>query len=127
MILDLVTHRGACHCGNVRFEVDAPADLVADECNCSICAMTGFQHLIVESDKFRLLTGNEMLCEYTFNTGNAKHLFCEKCGIKAFYVPRSHPGGYSVNVRCLDPSTVKSLTLRKFDGKNWEQNVVSIR
>ena len=44
---DFVTHRGGCHCGRVAFEVDAPADLHALDCNCSICRMTGFVHLIV--------------------------------------------------------------------------------
>ena len=42
-----VTHRGACHCGRVRIEVEAPARIEAIECNCSICSMTGYLHLIV--------------------------------------------------------------------------------
>ena len=37
-----VVHRGGCHCRRVRFEVEAPADLEALDCNCSICRMTGF-------------------------------------------------------------------------------------
>ena len=49
-----------------------------------------------------------------------KHLFCAECGIKAFYVPRSHPEGYSVNARCLDEGTVEQLTVIPSDGKNWE-------
>ena len=54
-IPELVTHRGGCHCGAVRFEVDAPARLLVHDCNCSICAMSGFQHLIVPGSRFRLL------------------------------------------------------------------------
>ncbi len=110
-----VTHRGGCHCRRVRFEVDAPAHVEALECNCSICRMTGFVHLIVPASRFRLLAGSEALDEYTFNTGTAKHRFCRYCGIKSFYIPRSHPDGIDVNVRCLDDATIASLRLIPFD------------
>lgn len=115
-----VTHRGGCHCGAVAFEVDAPASIEVFDCNCSICSMTGFLHLIVPKDRFRLLRGAESLAEYTFNTGVAKHLFCRRCGIKSFYVPRSHPDGISVHARCLDPSTVMAMTITPYDGRDWE-------
>jgi hypothetical protein len=123
----LVTHRGSCHCGAVRFEVDAPASLVVHDCNCSICAMTGFQHLIVPGSRFRLLQGRDKLVEYTFNTGVARHLFCRRCGVKSFYVPRSNPDGFSVNARCLAPGTIESLAVEPFDGKNWEASAGALR
>ena len=119
---ELVRHEGGCHCGAVRFEVLAPADLVVHDCNCSICALTGFLHLIVPRDRFRLIRGKESLNEYRFNTGVARHLFCRTCGIKSFYVPRSNPEGFSVNFRCLEGSTVRSFQVRKFDGQNWEES-----
>lgn len=115
-----VTHRGGCHCGRVRFEVDAPADLVVFECNCSICSRVGYLHLLVPPERFRLLRGEESLVSYRFHTGTANHLFCAVCGVKSFYRPRSHPGGYSVNARCLDPGTVLSQRVEPFDGANWE-------
>jgi len=119
----LKTHRGGCHCGAVRFEVDAPARIDAIECNCSICRMTGFLHLIVPAARFRLLQGGDALTEYTFNTGIARHRFCRICGIKSFYVPRSHPDGIDVNLRCLDAYEIASLPRRAFDGQNWEHAV----
>ena len=122
----LVTHRGSCHCGNVAFEVDAPARLVAQECNCSICSMTGYLHLIVPANRFRLLRGADQLTTYTFNTGTARHLFCRHCGIKSFYVPRSNPDGYSVNVRCLDHATIEHLAVEPFDGQHWEQSAAAL-
>jgi hypothetical protein len=100
----------------------APAEIEASECNCSICSKTGFLHLIIPKSRFKLLQGSEHLLTYTFNTGVARHLFCQVCGIKSFYVPRSNPDGYSVNVRCLDPSTVKNINVSQFDGQNWEQH-----
>ena len=119
----MTTHTGGCHCGRVRFEVDAPAIIEATECNCSICRKSGFLHLLVSLHEFRLLQGEDALLTYTFNTGVAKHHFCKHCGVKSFYVPRSHPDGISVNVRCLDKETVDAVNITAFDGQNWEQNV----
>lgn len=121
-----VTHRGGCHCRRVLFEVDAPADITVQDCNCSLCRATGFLHLIVPLSRFRLLSGQEFLTEYTFNTGIAKHLFCKVCGIKSFYIPRSNPDGIDVNARCLDAGTVREMTIEAFDGDNWEANAADL-
>ena len=120
------THRGGCHCGAVRFEIDAPARLVVQDCNCSICRMTGFLHLIVPASRFRLLSGEEALRSYRFGTGVAEHLFCGHCGIKSFYVPRSNPDGFSVNLRCLDEGTVDAVEVEPFDGRNWEEGAARL-
>jgi hypothetical protein len=117
----MVTHRGGCHCGRVRFEVLAPARVQVTECNCSMCARSGYLHLIVPKERFNLVSGTEALTTYTFNTGTARHLFCSVCGVKSFYVPRSHPEGYSVNARCLDEGTLEDMTIVRKDGKNWEK------
>ena len=127
MSASIVTHCGGCHCGAVRFEVDAPAAIEAWECNCSVCSLTGYQHLIVAARAFRLLTSPGALSCYTFNTGVAKHYFCARCGVKSFYVPRSHPDGYSINVRCLERGTIVSVTLKPYDGRNWEQSAVALQ
>ena len=116
----MVTHRGGCHCGRVRFEVEAPCAIQAQLCNCSICSMTAYLHLIVPRDRFRLIGGEDVLETYTFNTGVAQHHFCAVCGIKSFYIPRSNPDGVSVNVRCLDPDTIETVMVHHFDGRNWE-------
>jgi hypothetical protein len=44
------------------------------------------------------------------------------CGVKSFYVPRSNPDGYSVNVRCLDSGSIRKVNITRFDGQNWEQH-----
>jgi len=122
----MTTHEGGCHCGRVRFEVDAPRDIMATRCNCSICNMCGFLHLFVSHGNFRLIAGADELTTYTFNTGVAQHTFCRHCGIKAFYVPRSHPDALSINVNCLNPATIASIDETAFDGKNWEQNIAEV-
>jgi hypothetical protein len=123
----LVTHRGGCHCGAVAFEVDAPASVTVSECNCSICRMSGYLHLIVPRARLRLLRGVDCLTTYTFNTGTAQHLFCRVCGVKSFYVPRSNPDGYSVNLRCLDPATLEQVTIEPFDDNDRVASEAKLR
>ena len=117
---------GGCHCGAVRFEAKLPDKAVAQACNCSICAMTGFVHLIVPEQRFRLVQGSSDLTIYTFNTGVARHLFCAKCGVKSFYRPRSNPDGWSVNARCLDEADGLDIEIEAFDGQNWEANAPAL-
>lgn len=115
-------HRGGCHCGRVRFEVEAPAEVEALECNCSICRMSGFLHLIVPTARFRLLAGADDLVEYRFGTGTARHRFCGVCGVKSFYIPRSNPDGIDVNVRCIDAGTIERIAITSFDDSRREQS-----
>ena len=114
-------YEGACHCGAVRFEIEAPEDLQVEDCNCSICRKSGFLHLILPASKFTLIKGEKDIHTYTFNTGVAKHTFCRFCGIKPFYTPRSNPDGIDINVRCLDTKP-NSVSVVKFDGEHWEDN-----
>lgn len=118
----LVMYEGGCHCGAVRFRV-AVDKYEASDCNCSICQKKGFLHLIVPPEHFTLLSGEDVLTTYTFNTGIAKHTFCRICGIHPFYRPRSHPDRFDVNVRCLDSDAISQFRITPFDGVNWEQNV----
>ena len=116
-----ITHSGGCHCERVRFNLQAPARLVVSQCNCSICAQSGYLGLMVEPERFELISGEEFLVEYRFNTGTANHRFCRVCGIKSFYIPRSHPHLVNINARCLDPENIEQMTVRSFDGQNWER------
>jgi hypothetical protein len=115
------THTGGCHCGRVRFEVTAPAKIEVLDCDCSICSKSGYLHLIVPDDRFKLLQGRDSLSLYTFNTHAAKHWFCAVCGVKSFYKPRTHAEGISVNARCIDAGSIASMTVTPFDGRDWEK------
>ena len=112
---------GGCHCGAVRFQVEAELPWELERSSCSVCSKSGYLHLIVPHQQFSLLQGEENLTTYTFNSGVAKHFFCKTCGIKPFYVPRSNPDGMDVNVNCLDevPTQVEFV---EFDGRIWEKN-----
>ncbi|HAV1399751.1 TPA: GFA family protein [Vibrio parahaemolyticus] len=112
-------YQGSCHCGEVRFQVEAPEVIEADKCNCSICNKSGYLHLIVPKSKFKLLSGEEHLSTYTFNTKVAQHYFCKHCGIKPYYVPRSNPDGVDININCID-TPIPKLKISDFDGQDWE-------
>jgi hypothetical protein len=120
------SYPGGCHCEAVRFRVDV-RDHVALDCNCSMCRKKGFLHVIVPASQFHLERGAETLTDYRFGTGTARHLFCTTCGICSYYVPRSHPEGFSVNLRCLDGDVMPQFAIRPFDGQHWEANVSEIR
>ena len=117
---ELTSHSGGCHCGAVRFTLAAPPNVVAWDCNCSICSMKRNTHVIVPAARFTLLTPEDALSEYRFGTCVARHLFCKCCGVTAFYRPRSNPDGVAVTVACIDPGTLQSVTTKTYDGVHWE-------
>ncbi|MFA3792984.1 GFA family protein [Aliiglaciecola sp. SL4] len=118
-------YKGSCHCKAVQFEVKSGEHVEVEDCNCSVCSKFGFLHLIVPKQHFRLISGEQFLTEYRFNTGVAKHTFCKVCGAKPFYIPRSNPDGVDVNVRCLDTKPA-NITIVLFDGQNWEDNAAKL-
>ena len=121
-VWETTLHRGGCHCGDVRFEVEAASRLVVWDCNCSNCRMRRNVHFVVPADKLHIVSeaGTSLLAEYRFGSGAARHLFCARCGVSPFYRPRSNPDGWAVTFQCLDPGTVSGVEVRRFDGHNWE-------
>lgn len=119
--------RGGCHCGAVRFEAVIRKVMESQVCNCSICRKCGFQHLIVPAGRFKLIAGEDRMNEYRFGSGEARHLFCKECGVKSYYVPRSNPDGFSLNVRCLDLPLGAEVEFREFDGRNWSKNAAALK
>ncbi len=115
----------SCHCKAIQLELDAELPLKAIQCNCSMCEKSGLLHVVTPASKFRVISGEDNLSCYTFNSHIAKHYFCTTCGIRPFYIPRSNPDGFSVNARCIDPYP-EQLEIEAFDGKNWEKYAHSL-
>ena len=124
---NMVTHLGSCHCKQIQFEVLGEKNIKVLDCSCSICSILNYKHYIVDKSQFKLLKGKKYLSTYTFNTNVAKHLFCKNCGIKSFYIPRSHPDSISVNLNCVHPKTINKVKIIKFDGKHWKKNINKIK
>jgi len=117
---------GGCHCGAIRFAAEVPESVELLDCNCSICSLTGFLHLIVPHGDFELLGGGDELTSYRFGTGAAEHLFCRRCGVKSFYQPRSHPDAWSVNFHAVSAPPNLHVSIRAFDGRNWEASAAGL-
>eukprot|EP01038_Epipyxis_sp_PR26KG_P016664 gene16664-22785_t len=113
-------YSGSCHCGSIKFECLAPLHLVTWNCNCSICQMKKNWHFIIPTCDFKLLSNPELVTEYRFNTMKAVHKFCSKCGVQAFYIPRSNPDGVAVTLACISLEQIESYEIVNFDGLNWE-------
>jgi hypothetical protein len=122
----MARYHGSCHCGSIRFAIDAVIDRVT-VCNCSICSKKGVLHHRVAPENFALLAGAELLATYQFGTMLAKHHDCPRCGIHVFARPRAAPHLYTVNVRCLDDFDVDESAVERvpFDGRHWEQSTSS--
>ena len=120
-------HKGHCHCGAVQFEFTAASPIDVTQCDCSICSMTGYEHVFIPQSDLKFTKGEDNLSLYTFGTGAAKHFFCKSCGIKPLYIPRSHPECYSVNLRCVANGTLTVANRIAFSGSNWEENIDGLK
>lgn len=126
-MMKTVLHSGQCHCGDITFEFECAPVMDMTICNCSMCDLSAYQHIFVPQTDLRFTSDEDDLRTYTFNTGEAKHLFCGRCGVKPLYIPRSHPDCYSVNYRCIAPGTMTVGETIHFDGQNWSANIEGLR
>ena len=117
------TYQGGCHCGAVRFEVDADLAQGTVRCNCSICSKARAWLSGVAPSDFRLLSGADALSEYQFGSKQIHHLFCKTCGIKSFGRGRGPDGGefVAIMVSCLEnvaDAELAALPIMYIDGRN---------
>lgn len=116
---DLAEAEGSCHCGAVRFHVRLLDGLhTARRCTCSFCRMRGAVAVSAALNGLTILSGEEHLALYQFNSGAARHHFCARCGIYTHHQRRSKPGEYGVNVACLGISPFAFLAVPVLDGEN---------
>lgn len=109
------TYWGSCHCGRVRFELEADLDHVRS-CDCSICRRRGALNHRVPEGRLSFLTPLAALAVYEWNTHVAKDYFCPTCGVSPFRRPRSAPDHWDVNVRCLDGVDAEAIPVKRITG-----------
>jgi hypothetical protein len=114
-----VTYTGGCHCGKVRYEVDAKIEQVMS-CNCSICSKKGYLLAFAPEERFKLVSGAEDLSDYGFGKQVIRHLFCKNCGIGSFGRGVRPDGAkmVAINVRCLDDVDLAQIPVKEFDGRS---------
>ena len=113
------TYSGSCHCGKVRFEVDADLDHVR-RCDCTICRKRGTLTHRVDESAFRLLTPLDELSLYEWHTKTAKDYFCPTCGVLPFRRPRTAPHLWGINVRCLDGVDLSTIPVQDVHGSRLD-------
>jgi hypothetical protein len=110
-------HSGSCHCGSVSFEIDA--DIVEfTMCDCSLCAMRNAVMTRVHESQLTVLSGEDRLTLYRWNTNVAQHFFCRECGIYVFHRKRAMPDHFGVNVFCLHDLDRSRVPVRPTEGKD---------
>lgn len=113
-------YQGSCHCGAVRYEVELDLEKPVMECNCSHCQMKGFLLSFAQKEDFKLLSGEDVLTEYRFNTHKLSHVFCKICGAQCFAFGISPEGvdTAAINVRTLKDINLEDITRFSVDGKS---------
>jgi len=108
---------GSCHCGAVRFEIEAtPTE--ATTCDCSLCTKKNARMIRVPETAMTILEGEDLLTLYQWNTRVARHYFCSRCGIYTFHRKRSDPTSYGVNIFCLDDVDPATVPVVETEGQN---------
>jgi hypothetical protein len=108
---------GSCHCGAIRFRVDAAISELTT-CDCSLCVKRNAVMAKIPEHALTVVEGENMLTLYQWNTRRAKHFFCRQCGIYVFHRKRAAPDHFGVNVFCLDNFDLTSLPVRPTAGAN---------
>lgn len=112
---ELRIHRGSCHCGAVTFEAltDIGRSVV---CDCSLCRRRGAVMVRCDQDALRILSGEDNLACYQFNTRVARHYFCKRCGVYTFHKMRKLPDKFGINAGCLEGVDPLALTPERVEG-----------
>ncbi|HWU24142.1 MAG TPA: GFA family protein [Candidatus Paceibacterota bacterium] len=113
-------HQGGCHCKAVRYEVELDLEQPVFECNCSHCQIKGTLWQFVPAEQFTLISGDDVLTEYRFNTQKLAHKFCSVCGVESFaYGEQNGTPTRAINVRTIDDIDLDALTRKKVNGKDF--------
>ena len=100
---------GACHCGEVTYEITSPP-FVVYACHCKNCqriAGSAFaMSLIIPQDGYTLKTGTVKRVSWTADSGNERWGdFCETCGTRICHGTEPTPGVLVIRAGTLDDAT----------------------
>jgi hypothetical protein len=117
--------RGSCHCGALKFRVQADPEHGASRCNCSVCTKLAACGAIVKPEAFELLCDEAELGVYEWGAKISKRYFCKQCGTHCY--GRGHlaevGGDYvSFSYNTIDDFEITALKVVHWDGRNnnWQ-------
>lgn len=124
----MTVYHGSCHCGFVRFQVEADIDHKRI-CNCSICHNRGALIFRVPEQALTLRTPLSDMTLYQWGSHTAQDYFCPRCGILPFRKPNAPTPaeiaaglqaftGWAINLRCLDDFDPGDLPVRHIPGRD---------
>lgn len=119
------TLSGSCHCGAVKFKVEADPARGASRCNCSVCTKHGALGGIVKPEAFELLTSEEHLSTYVWGGKISTRYFCRHCGTQCFgrgYLEQIGGAYVSFSYNTIDDLEISELPVVHWDGRhnNWQ-------
>ncbi len=111
---------GGCHCKKIRYEVNIDLTKPVVDCNCSYCPVKGLLLSAILETDITVLSGEDNLTEYRFNTEKIRHLFCKTCGVQCFAQAPGKDGTLMrmINDRTIDDIDLSALNRMPFDGKS---------
>jgi len=122
--------RGACHCGNLAFELDWPEPAIripARACGCTFCRKHGASWTSNPEARLRVIVQDPAQVErYNFGTRTADFHVCKRCGVPAVVTSRIDGHDYAVvNINTfegVDPAMFDRST-SDFDGEATEDRL----
>ncbi len=109
----------ACHCGRATLRLARRPDYVS-QCNCSLCAKTGFQGVYLASGEIEISGTFDAYVREDIEPF-LRQLRCATCGILTHWEPLAEPphARMGVNARLIDPALLEGVEVRQVDGARW--------
>ena len=119
--------RAACHCTEVRLEIDEPPSWVND-CNCTLCRRYGALWAYYSPGKVKIVRGADATDTYVWGDRMLAFHRCKACGCVTHMtaLDTDPPRIYGINARMiptLDPASVRlQQTDNGHTGLFWTQS-----
>jgi hypothetical protein len=119
--------RGACLCGDVRYEIRAGLEAIT-LCHCSMCRKaqgSAFAAVApVRTADFHLLSGESSLAAFESSPGKER-LFCRRCGSPIYSRRRAEPDTLRVRIGTLETPVGRRPDAHIFvaDRADWDDRL----
>jgi hypothetical protein len=113
-------YSGSCHCGAVKFRIDADAIASGVRCNCSICIRRGATMSVLYFPPSEIaVEGKDALTLYVWGDRMVNNYFCATCGVYTFHEAIEKPGHLRVNLGCIDGVDPHAVAVTMIDGRSY--------